>query len=69
MLLADPQVAKRYGRSLRSLARWDDDETLGFPRAIYIRGRKFRDLAALDAWDRRQCGTKVETVASEGVAA
>lgn len=52
MLVPDPEVARRYGRSLRSLARWDEDEALGFPRPILIRGRKYRDLESLDAWDR-----------------
>jgi hypothetical protein len=62
VLIPDPQVAQRYGRSLRSLARWDEDKALGFPRPILIRGRKYRDLAALDAWDERQRGSSAAAV-------
>lgn len=54
-LIPDPQVARhRYGVSLRTLPRWDAKPELGFPGPIYINGRKFRDEAALDKFDRDQ---------------
>ena len=51
-LLSDPQVAKRYQVDPRTIKRWDEDSDLKFPPAAYINGRKYRDVAALDAWDK-----------------
>lgn len=53
-LLPDPQVARRYSVSTRQLPRWDDDPDLRFPPPIYINGRKYRDVEALDAWDKER---------------
>jgi hypothetical protein len=54
-LIPDRIVAEqRYFKSTRTLRRWEDDPELGFPPAIYIRGRRYRDAAALDAWDAKQ---------------
>jgi predicted DNA-binding transcriptional regulator AlpA len=50
-LLPDPQVCRRYGISAMTLWRWDRDPTLNFPKPIYIRKRKYRDEAELDAHD------------------
>jgi hypothetical protein len=51
-LIADPVVARqRYGVHLRTLDRWDKTLGLGFPPPVYMRGRKYRDEAALDKWD------------------
>jgi len=44
-------VAERYGVVTRTLARWSQDPDLGFPPVIIIRKRRYRDAAALDAWD------------------
>lgn len=37
-----------------TLWRWDRDPNLNFPKAIRIRGRKYRDQAELDAFDAAQ---------------
>jgi hypothetical protein len=51
-LIADPVVARqRYGVHLRTLDRWDKTPSLDFPKPVYMRGRKYRDEAALDKWD------------------
>jgi len=50
--LADRQVAQRYDVSVRTLERWDLKPELGFPKPIRINGRRYRDAAKLDAWDR-----------------
>jgi hypothetical protein len=50
-LLPERQVAERYGVVPRTLFRWDLDPALGFPRPIYIRGRRFRVEAELDKFD------------------
>jgi predicted DNA-binding transcriptional regulator AlpA len=42
-LVPDAQVrAELGGVSSMTIHRWDNDETLQFPRPIVIRGRKFR---------------------------
>jgi hypothetical protein len=51
-LLPDRLVAQRYDCTVRTLERWDATPGLGFPRPVYIRRRRFREIAALDAWDR-----------------
>jgi hypothetical protein len=52
VLIADRRVADRYDVSVRTLARWDEQPDLGFPPPIYIRDRRYRELAKLDEWDR-----------------
>lgn len=49
-LIPDPQVAKDLGRSLRTLARWDEDPKLNFPKPVPIKGRKYRRADELAAW-------------------
>lgn len=50
--LPAPQVRKRYGRSDMSLYRWLRDETLNFPKPIYINRYRYWRLADLLAWER-----------------
>lgn len=52
--LPDRQVCQRYQVVARTLARWDANPSLNFPAPVFINGRKYRDEAALDAWDRDQ---------------
>jgi hypothetical protein len=49
-LIADPVLAKKLGRSLRTLARWDDDPSLGFPKPVVINKRKYRRVHEVEAW-------------------
>ena len=51
-LLPDRLVAVRYDVVVRTLERWDTIPDLGFPRPVYIRRRRFREVEKLDAWDR-----------------
>ena len=53
-LLPEPRVCKRYGVCDMTLRRWDADPSLGFPRPLKIRNRKYRDAAELDEFDERQ---------------
>jgi hypothetical protein len=63
-LIPDPQVAReRYGVTLRTLARWDAKPELGFPRPIFINGRKHRDASELDAFDRARAEARDKEVA------
>ena len=38
--------------SVRTLERWDKISDLNFPPPIYIRRRRYRDIAKLDQWDQ-----------------
>jgi hypothetical protein len=51
LLLRDSQVAARYGVHPKTLQRWDATPALEFPQPIRIRGRRYRSIAELDAWD------------------
>ena len=57
-LIPDAKVRERYGVCLRTLARWDENPTLGFPAPVYINGRKYRDSDALDAFDRARAADR-----------
>jgi hypothetical protein len=64
-LIPDSVVARhRYGVSLRTLPRWDARPELGFPVPVYINGRKYRDEAALDRFDREQAIKSTRTAVS-----
>jgi len=52
VLIADRLVAERYDVTARTLERWDATPGLGFPPPVYIRRRRYREIAKLDAWDR-----------------
>ena len=49
--LAEKLVAVRYNVTTRTLARWDENPDLGFPKPFYINGRRYRSIAKLDAFD------------------
>ena len=53
--LSEKQVRARYGNvSPMTTWRWERDEQLGFPKAIYINRRKYRDLEEVEAWERKR---------------
>jgi hypothetical protein len=52
--LTEAQTAARYNVVPRTLARWDETPELKFPRAVFVRKRRFRELAALQEWERAQ---------------
>jgi hypothetical protein len=53
-LIPDAEVRTGLGsRSQRTIDRWTSDPKVSFPRPIYIRGRKFRELAAVEAFEAR----------------
>jgi hypothetical protein len=60
-LIPDPIVAReRYRITLRTLARWDANEALGFPKPVTINRRKYRPLDELDAFDKRRADARRE---------
>jgi hypothetical protein len=52
---------KRYHIVDRTAERWEKNERLGFPKPIYINGRKFDDVELLDAWDAALAARTRET--------
>jgi hypothetical protein len=50
-LIPDRRTAERYGVHIRTLSRWDKTPDLSFPPPVYLRGRRYREAAALDQWD------------------
>jgi hypothetical protein len=46
----DPKVRREFDITEMTLHRWDNDEALGFPPKIKIRGRNFRSRLALEAF-------------------
>ena len=52
-LITDARVRERFGKSQRTIDRWSQDPALGFPPPVYIRGRKFRDIGAIEAFEAR----------------
>ena len=50
-LVPDRLVAERYDVTVRTLERWDATPGLEFPKPVYIRRRRFREVSELDRWD------------------
>jgi len=50
--LPTAKVAKRYGRTTRTIERWLEDEKLNFPRPVYISRYKYWNIDELEAWER-----------------
>ena len=53
-MLPAATVWKRYGKTDRTLDRWLKDETLGFPRPVIIRNRRYFKEAELLNWEIAQ---------------
>jgi hypothetical protein len=54
VLIPDCDVAReRYRVHPHTLRRWDKNPALGFPPAVYVNGRRYREAEKLDAWDRK----------------
>lgn len=49
-LIPDPQVWRGLNICSRTLNRWTQDPSMGFPPAIRIRNRNYRSRAAIEAW-------------------
>ena len=68
VLISDRHAAERYDVSTRTLARWDETPGLNFPAMIFIRDRRYRDLAKLEAWDRANARRAATQSKSRGCA-
>ena len=56
--LSNSEVMQRFGISLMTLWRWENDRALGFPKAMTIRRRKFFLLSEIEKWERQQMATR-----------
>ena len=49
-----PECGRRLGGvNQRTIDRWTADPNVGFPQPIYIRARKYRSAAAVEAFETR----------------
>jgi predicted DNA-binding transcriptional regulator AlpA len=46
------KVWERYGVTSMTIARWLDDENMGFPRPVYFGRFRYWRTAELEAWER-----------------
>lgn len=52
-LMPDRLVAERYSVGVKTIERWGKDPKMAFPPIVMINKRRYRSVAALDAWDRK----------------
>jgi len=52
--ISAPSIAERFDVSDKTIARWERNAELGFPRATLINKRKFFRLDEVEAWERSQ---------------
>jgi predicted DNA-binding transcriptional regulator AlpA len=57
-LVPDAEVTRRYSIHISTLYNWDRNPKLGFPKPIRINGRKFRDEAELNKFDRTRAAER-----------
>jgi hypothetical protein len=50
-------VAARYNVTTRTTTPWDQDPDLGFPEAMRVNGRKYRNVTQLQDWERRRAAS------------
>ena len=59
------KLLERFGGiSAMTLWRWERDAKLGFPQAIDINGRKYYDLAQVEAFEQLQTIKKLKSEAA-----
>jgi hypothetical protein len=51
-LMSAREVLDRLGICNRTLTRWSEDESLGFPPPVIIRNRRYWPRQALANWER-----------------
>ncbi|MGO9392573.1 helix-turn-helix transcriptional regulator [Rhodoblastus sp.] len=49
-LIPKPAIARELGVSSRTVSRWMEDQDLGFPTPIRLRGRLYFLRTALEEW-------------------
>ncbi len=54
LLVPGTRVEERFARSGKTLTRWVRDTSMGFPRPIIIRGRRYFYEDEIDKWEATQ---------------
>jgi hypothetical protein len=49
-LVPDIVIRREFGLSKMAMWRWDQDDELGFPPAVNIRGKNYRSRKAIEAF-------------------
>jgi hypothetical protein len=63
-LFADAgKTAGRYGKTIRTLDRWLEDDRLGFPQPVYLGRMRFWRVADLEVWEAEQAERSAEVAA------
>jgi predicted DNA-binding transcriptional regulator AlpA len=50
--LTSGHLKARFDKSAMTLHRWVNDDELGFPKPIYIRGRRYWTVESIEAWEK-----------------
>lgn len=48
------KVWERYGVTSMTIARWLDNEDMGFPRPVYLGRYRYWKLSDLEVWERER---------------
>ena len=64
-LVPDAEVAARYNVHAATLYNWDHNPAMGFPKPVRIRGRKYRSLSELDAFDAARADERESSKSTE----
>jgi hypothetical protein len=51
------KTAARYDRDVRTLDRWLETPGLGFPAPMYINGKRYWSIKALEEWERARAAS------------
>ena len=49
-LVTRSTVALEFDAHKRTIDRWEDDEKLGFPKSVLIKGQRYFKREEIDAW-------------------
>ena len=55
-LISAQDVCRRYSIAEMTLHRWLKDESLGFPRPVVLRRRRYFYASEVTAWERARAG-------------
>jgi hypothetical protein len=56
--LSRKRVAERYEKSTRTIERWENNPSLGFPQPLDVNGRKLHSEPQLIRWERGRAAPK-----------
>lgn len=63
VLIAFKTLPPRYGRCRGAIEKWLRDENMGFPRPVFVRGKRFFRSSELEAFEARfadRFGARIE---------